>query len=94
LYLLGFAIYFAMHLMLNPPKSHDSWRAWILSPETRAATALFYFALVIHAWVGLRDVILDYVKPFPVRITALLGVAIGLAAMAAWTAALLFGSAP
>ncbi|MES2356023.1 MAG: succinate dehydrogenase, hydrophobic membrane anchor protein [Pseudomonadota bacterium] len=91
LYLLGFTIYFSLHLLINPPASQQMWRMYILTPAPQVTTLLFFAALAIHAWVGVRDVILDYLKPFPLRITALAVLAVGLAATTIWAGALLLG---
>ena len=47
---------------------------------------LFFAAILLHTWVGLRDVILDYIHPPAARVTALATLAVGIAAMAAWMA--------
>jgi succinate dehydrogenase / fumarate reductase membrane anchor subunit len=57
------------------------------------ATALAAAALLLHAWVGVRDVILDYVKPLPLRAGLLVLVALVLAAEGLWAARLLLGGA-
>lgn len=91
LYLLGFIIYFAARSLIAPPGSYEAWRAWILATGPRVATLLFFLALALHAWVGLRDVVIDYAKPFALRLAALAAVAGGLAATLAWAALVLFG---
>ncbi len=35
------------------------------------ASTFFLLSLILHAWVGGRDIILDYVHPFGARITML-----------------------
>ena len=71
-----------LHFVIDPPRSYLAWRGWIMSAGVSIATAVFFAALLVHAWIGLRDVILDYVHPAPLRcfVLALLGfglVAIG-----------------
>ena len=57
----------------------DDYGAWVAvweRPVVSAATALFFVALLLHSWVGMRDVILDYASSSAaVRLTllALLG---------------------
>jgi len=70
--------------------SYESWRAWVLSPSVRIASLLFFAALLFHAWVGLRDVLLDYIHPAGLRIALLALVVLALAATAAWAAVMLF----
>lgn len=88
-YLLGFVVYFVARLIAAPPESFQAWRGWILAPGLRTGALLFFVAIGIHAWVGVRDVLIDYVKPFAVRTAALSALALGLAGLVAWSAILL-----
>lgn len=91
LYLLGFVIFFSLRGLLAPPATFEAWRAWMLSPGPRLATLLFFAAVALHAWIGLRDIALDYVKPFALRLAVLAAVAGGLAATLGWAALVLSG---
>jgi succinate dehydrogenase / fumarate reductase membrane anchor subunit len=42
-------------------------------------------AVLGHAWVGLRDVVLDYVRPLALRFAVLALAATGLALLGLWT---------
>jgi succinate dehydrogenase / fumarate reductase membrane anchor subunit len=50
----------------------------------RVAVALFYLSAMVHAWIGMRSVFMDYLKPSWLRFaaTALLGM--GMLAMVLW----------
>lgn len=67
LYLLGFLVVTAACALLAPPQDHAQWLAWWRPPWAAAAALLFFVALSVHAWVGARDVLLDYVKPRGLR---------------------------
>ncbi len=85
LYLLGFLVFMlASAMTTDAPWSYASWRAWVLAPAISTVILLFFAALLLHVWVGLRDVILDYVRPLPLRIGALCCLAVGELAIAAW----------
>ena len=58
-------------LLTRPPGDHADWLDLVTHPVVWLATAAFVLLLLLHAWIGLRDVILDYVKPVAVRLTAL-----------------------
>jgi succinate dehydrogenase / fumarate reductase membrane anchor subunit len=77
-YLLGYTGYVVVFLLGHAPLSYEGWCGWLMSPMMNAATVLFFFMLLVHIWVGLRSVILDYVHPYALRTTllALLGVAV------------------
>ena len=50
------------------------------------ATAVFFVALLAHSWVGVRDVIMDYVHPVALRLGLLTVLAFSLTATALWVA--------
>ncbi|HHJ17193.1 MAG TPA: succinate dehydrogenase, hydrophobic membrane anchor protein [Gammaproteobacteria bacterium] len=78
------AIYLAVYLVtvltvvaLGDPLTFQDWRSWLGGPWMGVTTALFALALLLHAWVGVRDVLIDYVHAVWLRllfmaITALL----------------------
>jgi succinate dehydrogenase / fumarate reductase membrane anchor subunit len=86
---LGFLLYFVLHLLIAPPASQHAWRTWVATPSVKVGLLLFFAAVALHAWVGMRDVILDYVKPFGVRLAALVGLAAGLTGTVLWAVAVL-----
>jgi succinate dehydrogenase / fumarate reductase membrane anchor subunit len=43
-------------------------------------------ALLAHAWVGVRDVVLDYIGPLALRLAVLALAAAGLVLLGLWTA--------
>ncbi|MCC6532315.1 MAG: succinate dehydrogenase, hydrophobic membrane anchor protein [Burkholderiales bacterium] len=90
-YSLLFIVYLSLHFLLEPPGSYEQWQQWMRQPLVSTASLIFFGALSLHMWVGLRDVVLDYVHSPGLRVCLLASVAIGLAAMAAWTARILLG---
>ena len=89
-FMLVFVVFVLMHFWFEPPHSYADWRAWALSPRVSIATAIFFAALLAHAWVGLRDVTLDYVSPRLARVATLSLIAVLLLATAAWVIQMLF----
>ena len=49
--------------------SFDAWRAFIGYPLIRFLAFLFVLSLCYHAWIGVRDIWMDYVKPLGIRLT-------------------------
>ena len=91
IYVALFVIYLAVHLLFSPPTSYDTWRQWVASPAITVFGAIFFISLLLHAWVGIRDVFIDYVKPIGVRVFLLAALGIGLIGYGAWAARVLFG---
>jgi succinate dehydrogenase / fumarate reductase membrane anchor subunit len=83
-YMAIFLVYFLGVISICPPKSYAGWQGWMTSTTMSLATALFFLLLLAHAWVGMRDVLMDYVKPYVLRLTLLILLAMGLIIMALW----------
>ena len=83
-YLAVFLCYVLFHALRHGGHSYIEWQAWLTSPLMNIATAGFILALVAHAWVGMRDVILDYIKPVGLRLALLSLTAVLLAGSSLW----------
>ncbi|MDD3518512.1 MAG: succinate dehydrogenase, hydrophobic membrane anchor protein [Chromatiales bacterium] len=84
IYLAVYFVYFIVALLAGAGADYESWRAWLTHPLMFTATGLFFGALLLHAWIGVRDVILDYVHPFALRLTALTLVGLFLLGCGLW----------
>ncbi len=83
-YLTAYIVMFGLYLALDAPTSYQAWREWMGLPFIAVATGVFFAMLLTHAWVGLRDVIMDYARPAVIRFILLTSVALGLFAMGLW----------
>ena len=45
---------------------------------------LFFASLLLHAWVGIRDVVIDYVHPTAIRVSVLTVIGFVLIGCALW----------
>ncbi|MEO7762543.1 MAG: succinate dehydrogenase, hydrophobic membrane anchor protein [Casimicrobiaceae bacterium] len=84
-FMLGFIVFVLVHFLVDPPRSYEAWRSSVTNPGVSVAAVIFVAALLTHAWVGLRDVTLDYVAPLAARIATLSLIALALLAVAAWS---------
>jgi succinate dehydrogenase / fumarate reductase membrane anchor subunit len=71
---------------------HALFTALFAGTAFRIATFLFMVALLLHAWVGVRNIAIDYLKPTALRLTFQSAVILVLLAYAAWTIQLLWAS--
>lgn len=78
-------------LLVHKPSTFRDWQAMFAGGFVRLATILFLAALIYHAWIGVRDIVMDYLKPASVRLTALFLIAFFLIACFAWSVAILWG---
>ena len=82
--MLLFIVFAFAAFSLYPRHSYLEWRAWASSLGVSMAILAFLAALLSHMWVGLRDVLLDHVKPAGLRHLLLGMVAAGLLDTAVW----------
>lgn len=81
------ALYLIYFLVANAGGAHggfQSWQDWLSEAPVLLAMALFFIALAIHAWIGVRDVIIDYIHPVGLRLSLLCGVGLVLLASLLW----------
>lgn len=83
-YLLAFILFFIGHFLFDPPADAGAWQDWVATPGIRVALLAAFAALLLHAWVGLRDVMLDYIDPVGLRAPALALVAGALIGVGLW----------
>lgn len=82
------AVYTALILFLvvwTGGLEYAAWKAIFASELFRLATFVFMLALLWHAWVGVRNIAMDYLKPTSVRLTFQVVVIVLLIAYAGWT---------
>ena len=90
-YIAVFVVYFAASLLLaNPLASAEIWSQWVAYPGNNIGLALFLIALQWHAWIGIRDVVLDYVPNVVSRMLVLTLVASVILGSALWGLKTLF----
>jgi len=83
-YMVVFFIYVLVQYLNSESVSYSAWVNWVAYPFNNIAIGLFILSMLAHAWVGSRDIILDYVKPFSFRMIKLGVTAFLLLAMGLW----------
>lgn len=79
---------------IDLPRDFAAWQAWLAPLSVRVLLLLTGGALALHAWVGMRDIFMDYVHSLGMRLALLLAVVTVLAASLVWLAVVLFGALP
>jgi succinate dehydrogenase / fumarate reductase, membrane anchor subunit len=77
-------------LLSSQPISYGVWRDLFTQGWMRVATLLFVASLAWHAWVGVRDVIMDYIKPTGLRLALEAVVLLTIAGYVAWAIQILW----
>jgi succinate dehydrogenase / fumarate reductase membrane anchor subunit len=81
-----FSLYLVGVLLFSSPVDYTAWKAWLSSPLVSVSMLLFVVSVLMHAWIGVRDILIDYVHPIAIRATLLGLVALSLVAMGLWAA--------
>ncbi len=77
-------ILFALSALSPDPWSYGQWRGMLATPWFNIACAAFFLSLLFHAWIGVRDVLIDYIHPQGLRFLLLVLVWLSLALMGLW----------
>jgi succinate dehydrogenase / fumarate reductase, membrane anchor subunit len=75
------------------PLDFAGWQALFAPLWLRVLVLLTAGALALHAWVGMRDIFMDYVRPVGLRLALYLAVIVTLAGSVTWLAAVLWRAA-
>ncbi|MEO8332427.1 MAG: succinate dehydrogenase, hydrophobic membrane anchor protein [Gallionella sp.] len=86
-----YCIALAGYLLLKPQVDYDVWTALYSSLLVRSFTLLFLMSLFYHAWIGVRDIVMDYVKPASVRLVIHVLVILALMLYLIWAVQILWG---
>jgi succinate dehydrogenase / fumarate reductase membrane anchor subunit len=79
-------------LMWHGGMDYATWRGLFASPAFRVLSFMFLVAVYYHAWVGVRNILMDYVKPTGVRIVLQALVICTLIGYAGWAIQILWGA--
>lgn len=70
---------------------HDMWR-WLFSGFwMRAISLLFWVSVFYHAWIGVRNIVMDYVKSARVRLVIYVLAVVLLLLYSVWVVQILWG---
>ena len=72
------------------PADYAAWKALFGHGLMRLATLLFVVSVLLHAWVGMRDILMDYIKPMGLRLALYVVVIVLLAGYAGWAVQILW----
>lgn len=86
-----YSVVLAVCLLMQKPLDYDAWTALYSSLWMRTFTLLFLLALFYHAWIGVRDIVMDYVKPASIRLVIHVLVILALVIYTIWSVQILWG---
>ncbi|WP_130834416.1 succinate dehydrogenase membrane anchor subunit [[Erwinia] mediterraneensis] len=84
LYILGFVV-------MTDTLTYEIWRGFFASSFTKVFTLLTLFSILIHGWIGMWQVLTDYVKHLAVRLIVQLVIVVALLAFAIYGTVVVWG---
>lgn len=85
-----YAVFLWAVLLAQPTLDFITWRSLFTHTWMRVPTFVCLLAIYYHAWVGVRDILMDYVKPTTLRLCLQVTVVVALVAYAIWTVQILW----
>lgn len=86
-----FTLFVGVYLLLQPIVDYDVWTALFSNNVMRSFALLFLLSLFYHAWIGVRDIVMDYVKPASIRLLVHVAVILALLLYTIWSVQILWG---
>jgi len=71
-FMAAYLLLLALLVLFKQPQGFEGWHTLMLPWWWRVLTLLFFVSLIMHAWLGVRDVFKDYI--FNLRLRAVLQV--------------------
>ena len=70
---------------------YNTWTGLFSNLVMRSFSLLFLFAVFYHAWIGVRDIVMDYVKSARARLVIYVLVIMALLLYSIWAVQILWG---
>jgi succinate dehydrogenase / fumarate reductase membrane anchor subunit len=86
----AYSFFLMVVLLAVQPSGFEAWRGIFAFGLVKFFTFVFALSLFYHAWIGIRDLWMDYVKPVGVRLTLHVLTILVLVGYAGWIAAILW----
>jgi succinate dehydrogenase / fumarate reductase membrane anchor subunit len=90
IYMLFYLVGFVVVVLRAPSIDFTVWRSLFVSPAANICTGLFFFSILFHAWVGIRDILIDYVHASSIRYLLWILITLGLIALGLWVSMILY----
>ena len=85
-----FTIVLMAQVLFGAKLGYERWSAIFSSQWMKALTFVVIVAMLVHAWVGMRDIWMDYIKPVAVKLVLQVFTLAWLVACAGWAVQVLW----
>ena len=72
------------------PMTYASWKALFAQGWMRAATFVFVASVLIHAWIGMRNIFMDYIHHTGLRLALQIATILWLVSCGGWAMQILW----
>jgi succinate dehydrogenase / fumarate reductase membrane anchor subunit len=86
-----YSLVVVVYLLVQPTLGYDTWIDLFSGNIMRTFSMLFLLSLFYHAWIGVRDIVMDYVKPAGIRLSIHVLVILALVLYTIWSVQILWG---
>ena len=85
-----FTIVLLVDYCITGSATYEGWSALFANQFMKLLSFLAFFSLFYHAWIGVRDIWMDYIKPVSARLTLQVLTVLYLVACAAYAVQILW----
>ena len=85
-----YTIVLLVSLLALPELNYGNWAGLFASSWMKVLTLLAVLSLIWHAWIGVRDIYMDYIKPTAVRLFLQVATIVVLVGYACWAVIILW----
>lgn len=85
-----YTVVLIVQVLLPGEMGYDKWAGIFAAQWMKVLTLTVFLALAWHAWVGVRDIWMDYVKPVGVRLVLQVATIVWLVACTGWAVQVLW----
>jgi succinate dehydrogenase / fumarate reductase, membrane anchor subunit len=85
-----FTIVLLVQLLFGGPLGYERWAGIFAAQWMKVLTFVVFISIGWHAWVGMRDIWMDYVKPVALRLTLQVATIVWLVGCMGWAVQVLW----
>lgn len=88
----GYFLFLGAFLLAHHPLQYADWKELFSHAWMRSFSLIFFACLYMHAWVGVRNMLMDYVHHTSIRLSLEVCVILLLVWYALWAVQILWGA--
>ena len=85
-----FTLWLLIELLMLPALTYGNWAGLFATMRMKIVTSVAMLALAYHAWIGVRDIFMDYIKPAMLRLALEAGAIVLLIGYVVWAVTILW----